>query len=89
MNNADYYAVNGISAKRMLTYDQFTLADGETTGTLSAALAEKSYGKTYIMLGVNEMGTSDYDRQSFESRSLSSASNWMTRVWSSGALTPS
>ncbi len=67
MNNADYYAVNGISAKRMLTYDQFTLADGETTGTLSAALAEKSYGKAYIMLGVNEMGTSDYDRQSFES----------------------
>ena len=62
--NADYYAVNGISAKKMLTYDGFTLESGET-GTLSAALSEKSYGKVYIMLGVNELGSSDYDVQSY------------------------
>jgi uncharacterized protein YraI len=55
--NAQYYAVNGISAKRMLTYDGFTLPDGGT-GTVSDALTGSSFGKVYIMLGVNELGSS-------------------------------
>jgi hypothetical protein len=62
--NAQYYAVNGISAKRMLTYDGFTLPDGGT-GTVSDALTGSSFGKVYIMLGVNELGSADYDLQSY------------------------
>jgi hypothetical protein len=65
LSNPDYYAVNGISAQRMLTYDGFELdsthtnESGDTmpdTGTLSDVLNESSYGKIYIMLGTNELG---------------------------------
>lgn len=59
--NADFYAVSGISASRMLTYDRFQLeaTDGNLQhelGTIADVLQEKSYGKIYIMLGVNELG---------------------------------
>jgi len=72
--NADYYAVNGISANRMLTYDQFELkeqnndsAENEkNTGTLKQALQEKSYSKVYIMLGINEVGSTASARQNYE-----------------------
>ena len=66
--NADYYAVSGISASTMLTYDRFPLEetyedeDGNTVnelGTIADVLAENSYGKVYIMLGVNELGPED------------------------------
>lgn len=63
--NADFYAVSGISAKKMLTYDRFQLEEtyeddeGKTVnklGGVSDILSEKDYGKIYIMLGVNELG---------------------------------
>lgn len=64
--NADFYAVNGISASRMLTYDSFPLENKDESsgeeepayGTLEEVLAEKedTYGKVYIMLGTNELG---------------------------------
>ncbi len=65
LRNADFFAVSGISAKRMLDYDRFVLSEtyldenGETKnklGPLSDALQERQYGKVYIMLGVNELG---------------------------------
>ncbi len=74
LTDTDYYAVNGISAKSMLTWDDFELTATHTdtsgntvqdTGTLSAALDEHSYGKVYIMLGVNELGPEAYHRQSY------------------------
>jgi len=73
LSNTDFYAVNGASAKYLLAYDGFELnathtdENGSTvhdTGTLSAALSEHSYAKVYIMLGVNEIGSSS---QSFYS----------------------
>jgi lysophospholipase L1-like esterase len=58
LSNADFYAVNGASCKYLLnSYEGFTLADG-SSGTLSQALSENSYGKIYIMLGTNELGSS-------------------------------
>ena len=63
--NADYYAVSGISALGLLDYDLFPLDEtyidenGDTvceTSTIADVLAERSYGKVYIMLGVNELG---------------------------------
>lgn len=73
LSNTDFYAVNGASAKYLLAYDGFELNATHTddsgntvhdTGTLSAALPEHSYSKVYIMLGVNEIGSSS---QSFYS----------------------
>jgi len=61
--DADYFGVNGISANRFLSYNQFTYrasngSGGTTmrTGTIADALAARSYGKVYIMLGTNELG---------------------------------
>ena len=65
LRSADFFAVSGISAKRMLSYDRFVLDEtyedenGETQnrlGTLADALRQKQYGKVYVMLGVNELG---------------------------------
>lgn len=61
---ADYYAVNGISASRMLTYADFELPDGGKGG-IADALSQKTYGKVYIMLGVNELSSAPGDRQAF------------------------
>ena len=74
LNNSDFFAKNGASAKYFLTYNDFKLStthtdeNGKTvndTGTLEQALSLKSYGKIYIMLGVNEIGTSTSSRQAF------------------------
>lgn len=56
--NADFYAVNGASCRYFLndSYKGFPLADG-STGGLAAALSENRYGKVYIMLGTNELGS--------------------------------
>ncbi|NLV86383.1 MAG: hypothetical protein GX025_04100 [Clostridiales bacterium] len=73
--SADFYAFNGASAQTILTHDKFKLTtpikddEGKETsiGTLQQALSQKSYGKIYIMLGVNEIGSADYHQQSFYS----------------------
>ncbi len=76
LTNADYFAVNGASAKYLLNYDGFELTTTHTndegivvpdTGTLKQAISQKQYGKVYIMLGVNEIGSASYHQQSFYS----------------------
>ena len=66
LSDADFYAVNGSSAAGMLTYDKFTLPNGGA-GKLETALSQKTYGKVYVMLGVNELSSSDYKRNNFAS----------------------
>ncbi|MGE4354002.1 MAG: S-layer homology domain-containing protein [Oscillospiraceae bacterium] len=72
--NADFYAVSGISASSLLTYDRFPLEetyedeDGNTVnelGTIADVLEEKSYAKIYVMLGVNELGPLDEHLDSY------------------------
>lgn len=74
LTGADYYAVNGASSQYLLNYEGFTLStthtdeSGKTVpdkGSLDMALSENSYGKVYIMLGVNEIGSASYHQQSF------------------------
>lgn len=74
LSNTDFFAKNSATAKYFLGLSDFTLstthvdASGNTvndTGTLEQALGLKSYGKVYIMLGINEIGSSDASRQSF------------------------
>ena len=76
LTNIDYYAKNGATARYFLGLSDFTLSTthvdetGSTvndTGTLEQVLNEKSYGKVYIMLGVNEIGTTDSSRQTYYS----------------------
>lgn len=72
--NTDFYAVNGATAKYFLGLSNFKLstthvdASGNTvndTGTLEQALSLKQYSKVYIMLGINEISSTDASRQSF------------------------
>ena len=52
--SADFLAKDGLSAAGTLSYGEFSF-DGRT-GTLKEALNAKSYGKVYIMLGINDVG---------------------------------
>ena len=74
LSATDFYAINGASAKYMLSYDGFKLKTTHTdesgntvadTGTLDSALSANTYKKVYIMLGVNEIGSEAYHRQTF------------------------
>jgi len=62
--SADYYAANGMYASTISDYADFPLPDGGQ-GTLAQALGQKSYGKVYVMLGVNELSGAETDRQNF------------------------
>ncbi len=71
---ADFYAVNGATAKYFLSLSDLKLPTTHVdesgnsvndTGTLEQALSQKQYSKVYIMLGINEIGSTDTSRQSF------------------------
>lgn len=74
LSNTDFFAKNSATAKYFLGLSDFTLstthtdANGNTvndTGTLEQALGSKTYSKVYIMLGINEIGSTEASRQSF------------------------
>lgn len=52
-----FFTDTGISAASVPHYSQFTLPDGGT-GTLADGLRQKDFTKVYIMLGINEITTS-------------------------------
>lgn len=54
--NIHYFTDTGMSAKRAVSYNEFSLPDGGT-GTLEEGLRQKEFSKIYIMLGVNEVST--------------------------------
>ncbi len=53
LSGPDYYAVVGHTAQSTLDYEFYPLPNGRY-GTLSDGLHSKSYGKVYIMLGIND-----------------------------------
>lgn len=55
--NADFYGIRGVSTSNVFKKD-VKLPNGGT-GTLEQALAQKQYGKIYILLGINEVGNND------------------------------
>jgi len=74
LSNTDFFAKNSATAKYFLSLSDFTLPSTHVdesgnivndTGTLEQALSQKSYSKVYIMLGINEIGSTDASRQSF------------------------
>ena len=60
LSGPDYYAVVGHKAQDVVDYGFYQLPDGRY-GTLSDGLHSKSYGKVYIMLGINDSSL-DADR---------------------------
>lgn len=67
--SADYYAVSGISASKLLEYERFSYAD--TAGSIGNVLQSENYGKVYIMLGVNELGPLEYHANTYYNSMLS------------------
>ena len=53
LNNADYYAVIGHTAQDVLDFPYYTMPTGRM-GSLKNSMENGSYGKVYIMLGIND-----------------------------------
>lgn len=58
-NNLTYYAESGMTVYNMFKRE-ITLADGTKT-TIEEALKEETFGKIYLEIGINEMGTGTVD----------------------------
>lgn len=56
LDNATYYAEVGLTIYSLFKEPIAPLADG-SMGTLEQALHEKQFGKIYLMVGINELGT--------------------------------
>ena len=62
LDNATYFAKTGMSVYRLFS-DPFIHLDGvEGDLTLEEALAQRQFGKIYLMVGINEMGTGTEER---------------------------
>lgn len=61
VSQADYYAATGLTVYKALESKFVTLDGMEDKLTLEEALSKRKYGKIYIMLGINEMGTGTVD----------------------------
>ncbi len=56
LERATYYAEVGLTIYSLFDDEIATLADG-SMGTLEQALTQKQFGKIYLMVGINELGT--------------------------------
>lgn len=87
LDQTDFFALNSANTTSILTYNKFDIPnpyvddDGKIhdTGTLEEALNTKTYGKVYIMLGTNEIGSADYHRNTF-SNNLSGIVDMVRRL---------
>ena len=62
LNNATYFAKTGMSVYRLFT-DRFVQLDGAGEKLLlEEALSQRQFGKIYLMVGINELGTGDEAR---------------------------
>lgn len=62
LDNATYFAKTGMSIYKLFS-DPFIHLDGvEGDLTLEEALSQRQFGKIYLMVGINEMGTGDEER---------------------------
>ena len=68
---ADFYAFNGAGVRSLLNHTGFAIPDGSgNAGKLSDCLGAKNYGKVYIMLGANEIGTAAAHSNTFYNNML-------------------
>ena len=61
LDNATYYAEVGLTIYSLFDDKIAPLADG-SMGTIEQALQERQFGKIYLMVGINELGTGTRER---------------------------
>lgn len=61
VSQADYYAATGLTVYKALESRFVTLDGSNDKLTIEEALNQRQYGKIYIMLGINELGTGTAD----------------------------
>lgn len=61
VSQADYYAATGLTVYKALESRFVTLDGSDDKLTIEEALNQRQYGKIYIMLGINELGTGTAD----------------------------
>ncbi len=61
VSQADYYAATGLTVYKALESRFVTLDGIDDKLTIEEALNQRQYGKIYIMLGINELGTGTVD----------------------------
>ncbi len=61
LDNATYYAEVGMTIFSLFDKPVAKLADG-SMGTIEQALQQKQFGKVYLMVGINELGTGTQER---------------------------
>lgn len=61
LDNATYYAEVGMTIFSLFDKPVAKLADG-SMGTIEQALQQKQFGKIYLMVGINELGTGTQER---------------------------
>lgn len=61
VSQADYYAATGLTVYKALDSEFVTLDGNSDKITIEEALKQRKYGKIYIMLGINEIGTGTVD----------------------------
>lgn len=57
MDNATFYASTGLSVYKMFKSKIATVEGSKTKVTIEEALEKQQFGKIYIMVGINELGT--------------------------------
>lgn len=61
VSQADYYAATGLTIYKVLDSEIVSLDGSADKISIDEALQQKEFGKIYIMLGINEMGTGTVD----------------------------
>lgn len=61
LDNTDFYASSGLTIYKLFEDPDGKFKDGNWTENIAEALERESYGKVYLMIGINEMGTGDVD----------------------------
>lgn len=61
VSQADYYAATGLTIHKVLDSEFVTIDGSADKISIDDALKQRQFGKIYIMLGINEMGTGTVD----------------------------
>lgn len=61
LNNATFYCATGLSVHKVFSSPIVSVEGSNKKITIEEALTSKTFGKIYLMLGINEMGIGDVD----------------------------
>lgn len=61
LDNAAFYASSGLTVYKLFEDPDGKYKDGNWPENIGTALENRQFGKVYLMIGINEMGTGDVD----------------------------